>query len=126
MEVFKLTLRHTPGMGPGPQLGSQGSQECHGPRQQSAPPVEATPLSHSVNGSLRRPAGQEKYRPKPLSSRAIHSQAQIFRKRMCDDIRPPTPSQMKALEVRRMDGRVDGWKGGWCVGWWVDGWVISK
>ena len=132
MEVCKLTMRHTPGMGPSPPPAYRA--------QQSVPPMEATPLNHSsVNGSIRRAGGQEKYRPKPLPSRAIQNQAQIFRKRMCDDIRPPTPSQIKALEVRwRGRGRereMDKWIGGWTnwriVGWpggweWIGRWMNGR
>ncbi|KAK7107585.1 hypothetical protein V1264_015483 [Littorina saxatilis] len=111
VEICKMTLRNAPGMGPSPAP--------HRP-QQSVPPMEATPLTHShcststttttttngLNGSLRRPTGKEKYRPKPLPSRAVENQAQIFKKRMCDDIRPPTPSQIKALEdsLKNLDG----------------------
>ncbi|PVD28658.1 hypothetical protein C0Q70_11252 [Pomacea canaliculata] len=46
------------------------------------------------------------HRPKPLTSKPEMCASQILRKRMCHDIRPPTPSQIKALEdsLKNIDG----------------------
>ena len=41
--------------------------------------------------------------PHARPSTPILNQAKIFKKKMCEGIRPPSPSQLKALEVRMME-----------------------